>query len=163
MNPNAYLKFDPPIKGGSLNEKHKDEMEILSWQGGLSQPMSGARSADGGTVGLASHQPIYVTKMSDGSMPELLKKAHGGDPIKSAVLTCYRANGSKEPHLYLKVEMEDVRLAKFDVSGGGEGMPVESFALDYSVASYIYTSLKPDGTPGGNVAVKVDLKKGTIA
>jgi type VI secretion system secreted protein Hcp len=159
----TYLKFDPPIKGGSRNEKHKDEMEILSWQGGLTQSMSGARSSDGGTVGQADHQPIYVTKMADGALPELMKRMQGGDPIKGAVLSCYRANGSKEPHLYLKVEMEDVRLARLDVSGGGEGLPVESFALDYGAASYIYTALNPDGTPAGNTAVKVDLRKGTVA
>lgn len=162
MSTRTYLKFDPAIKGGSRDEKHKEELEILSWQHGFTQSINGARSTDGGTVGRASHQPIYMTKMADGSMAELLKRMDGGDAIKKATLSCYRANGSKEPHLYLMVEMTDVRIAKYDVSGGGDSLPVESFALDYGKVNYVYTPLKADGTPDGKQAVTMDLEKGTI-
>ena len=162
MSTRTFLKFDPPIQGGSRDEKHKDELEILSWQHGFTQSVSGSRSADGGTVGRATHQPIYMTKMADGSMAELLKRMDGGDAIKGAILSCYRANGSKEPHLYLKVEMADVRIAKYDISGGGDSLPVESFALDYGKVNYIYTPLNPDGTPAGNKPVEMDLEKGTV-
>lgn len=157
----TYLKFDPPIPGGSRDEKHKDEMEILSWQHGFSQSMGGAASSEGGPVGRAKHQLLHLTKMADGSMPELLKAMDGGDPLKKAILSCYRANGKKS-HLYLKVELENVRIANFDFSAGGDSLPVESFALDYGAVTYTYTPLKPDGSPAGNKAVKMDLQTGKI-
>lgn len=158
MSALIFLKFDPEIKGGSLNEKHKDEMEILSVNGGLSQATSGPRSSGRGTTGQADHQPIQVSKYIDGSLPQLLKLVDGGKPAKGVVMSCYRANaqGGEEPHLYLKVEMEDVLVSHLSYSND-----IASFSLDYGAATFIFTNLKPDGSPDGNQAVKVDLRTGT--
>lgn len=150
MATNAYIKLDG-IAGGSTANKHAGEIEIMSWSHGFSQPTSPVRSTAGsGSVEQANHSNFTFTKYIDSSTDDLLKHCWGGKQIKTAVVTCYRADGNdkNEPVEYLKIEMEHVVVSNFSISGGAGDVPVENVSLDYGVITYTYKPQKKDTGEG---------------
>ena|SRR5437763_4131786 len=164
---NAYLKLETPaIKGDCTAGDHTDDIEVLNWNHGFSQPTSATRSsAGGGTVEQASHQPMSLSKYIDSATSQLLKTCWSGKTIGTATLFCYRASGAEDNKavLYLKVVMTDVVISNQSLSGGGGDLPVENLALDYGTVQYTYTLQKDDGTAGGNKPAKHDLMKRAIS
>lgn len=163
MATNIYIKFEEPaIEAGSTAAEHENELEILSWNHGFSQPTSPTRSAaGGGTVEQANHQNLSFSKYLDAATHDLLKYCWAGKQIGKATLTCYRSDGSKDnkPVEYLNVEMQHVVISNYSVSGGPGDIPVENVSLDYGVVKYTYKSQKKDdGTAGGNKPAIHDLE-----
>ncbi len=163
MATNMYLKFEEPaLTSGSSAAEHKDEIEILSWSHGFSQPTSPTRSVAGaGTVEQANHQNFSFSKYLDESTADILKYCWGGKQIGKGTLTCFRSDGSKDnkPVKYLEVVMQHIIISNYSLSGGPGDIPVENISLDYGVIQYTYTSQKAtDGTGGGNKPAKHDLE-----
>jgi type VI secretion system secreted protein Hcp len=168
MATNMYLKFEEPaIEAGSTASEHKNEIEILSWSHGFTQPTSPTRSTAGaGTVEQASHQNMSFTKYLDAATHSLLKYCWSGKQIGKATLTCYRASGAEDnkPVEYLKVLMEHVVIANYSVSGGPGDIPVENVSLDYGIVQYNYADQKEsDGTGEGAKPAKHNLETRTIS
>jgi len=144
MATNSYIKMDG-IDGGSSAAEHAKEIEIMSWSHGFSQPTSPVRSTAGsGSVEQANHSNFTFTKYIDSATDDLLKHCWTGKQIKTAVVTCYRADGAKDnkPVEYLKIEMEHVVVSNYSISGGAGDVPVENVSLDYGIIHYDYTSQK---------------------
>src|SRR5688572_15175109 len=77
-----FLKLDG-IKGESKDEKHKDEIEILSFSWGMTNtPVLGG---GGGSGKVSFHDISLVTRLSKAS-PQLLAACAGGTNIVSATL-----------------------------------------------------------------------------
>ena len=168
MASNMYLKFEEPaIEAGSTASEHKNEIEVLSWSHGFTQPTSPTRSTAGaGTVEQASHQNMSFTKYLDAATNSLLKYCWSGKQIGKATLTCYRSSGAEDnkPVEYLKVLMEHVVIANYSVSGGPGDIPVENVSLDYGIVQYTYADQKEsDGTGEGAKPAKHDLEKRVIS
>ena len=168
MASNMYLKFEEPaIEAGSTASEHKNEIEVLSWSHGFTQPTSPTRSTAGaGTVEQASHHNMSFTKYLDAATHSLLKYCWSGKQIGKATLTCYRASGAEDnkPVEYLKVVMEHVVIANYSVSGGPGDIPVENVSLDYGIVQYTYADQKEsDGTGEGAKPAKHDLEKRIIS
>ena len=87
-----YLLELEGIKGESLDEKHKDKIEIDSFSWGVSNDGNMGRGGGGGT-GKANFQDVHFTKQTDKSSALLVKSAASGDHIKKAVLTARKAGG----------------------------------------------------------------------
>lgn len=167
MASNMYLKFEEPaIESGSTATGHENEIEILSWNHGFSQPTSPTRSAAGsGTVEQANHQNLSFSKYLDAATHTLLKYCWTGQQIGKATVSCFRSDGSTDnkPVEYLKIEMEHVVIANYSVSGGPGDIPVENVSLDYGSVQYTYSSQKKeDGTAGGNKPAKHNLETRTV-
>lgn len=164
---NSYLKVEKPdINGDCTASGHEKQIEVFGWSGSFSQPGSPTRaSAGGGTVELALHQPLSLSKYSDSATSELMKACWAGKTLGKATLTCYRPSGdANDKHVEcLKVEMEDVVITNYSISGGDGNLPVESLAFDYGTVQYTYVLQKPDGTAGGNKPAKADLMKRVIS
>ena len=168
MATNMYIKFETPaISGSSTSENHADEIEVLSWNHGFSQPTSPTRSTAGsGTVEQANHQNFTFSKYVDSSTDDLLKYCWSGKQIGKATVTCYRSDGSEgnAEVEYLKVVMENVIISNFSISGGPGDVPVENVSLDYSKVTYTYTpQKKDDGTAGGAEPISHDLSTRKVA
>jgi len=162
-----YLKFETPdIDGGSKDEKHKKEVEVMSWNHSFSQPTSPVRStAGGGTVEQASHGEFSFTKYLDSASDDLIKLCWNGKHIGKATVTAYRADGAAdEPIKYLEVVMEGVIVSSYSIGGGEGDIPVENVSLNYAVVQYTYVSQDPEkGDAKGNQPVKHDLVAGTVS
>jgi type VI secretion system secreted protein Hcp len=163
MATNAYLKFEEPgIQAGSTASEHENEIEILSWNHGFSQPTSPTRSnAGSATVEQANHQNFSFSKYLDSATHDILKYCWSGKQIGKATVACFRSDGATDnkPVKYLEVLMEHVVISNYSVSGGPGDVPVENISLDYGIVQYTYTSQKKaDGSAGGNKPAKHDLE-----
>lgn len=143
-----FLKLDG-IKGESADDKHKGEIDILSWSWGMSQ--SGTmHTATGGGAGKVSVHDISLTKRIDSSSPNLVQHCCNGKHIKDALLTVRKAGGT--PVEYLKVKLEDVLVSSVNNGGSnGEDLLTEHVTLNFGRFEYIYTPQTADGKPGAEV------------
>src|SRR6476646_8223200 len=78
------------IKGESLDAKHKDEIDVLSWSWGLAQSGQVAQGGGGG-AGKAHFQDLNFTHRVDKASPVLMTRCATGQHIKDATLTVRKA------------------------------------------------------------------------
>lgn len=160
----AFLKIDG-IPGESTDDKHKDWIEILSFNHGISQPASTTvSSAGGGSAERCDHDDFTITKLVDKAHPKLMEHVSSGKHIKNVTLELCRAGGDKLK--YLEVKMEEVIVSNVSPSGassGEHGFPQESVSFNYGKIKWTYTQQKrPDGSGGGNVTGGWDLTSNKI-
>jgi type VI secretion system secreted protein Hcp len=155
MAADIFLKLGD-IKGESTDDKHKDEIEILSWSWGASQ--SGSMSAGGGGgVGKVSFSDLSFSHSYDKASPILLKACATGEHLKKGVLIARKAGKGQQE--YLTITMEDILVTSTQPSGsGGEGHTMESVSLQFSKVEVEYKPQKPDGSLDAGVKFKYDVK-----
>jgi type VI secretion system secreted protein Hcp len=168
MSPNgstfdAFLQLDG-IPGESTDDKHKDWIEIVSFNHGVTQPVSSTRSSAGGaTTGRAAHDDFTFSCLIDKAYPKLVEAASSGKHLSKAKLEVCRAGGQQVK--FLEINFEQVLVSNVHLSGSGNGsgdqLPGVSFSLNYGKVEWIYTQQKrSDGSGGGNVTAKHDLTTG---
>jgi type VI secretion system secreted protein Hcp len=159
MATNMYLKLDK-IEGEATAAEHDKEIEILSWSHGFSQPTSSVRASSGATVEKANHSDISITKYLDSSTDDILKMCWTGKQIKTGVITCLRSDGATDNKYvtYLKIELDEIIISNYSISGGGGDLPVENISLNYGKIKYTYMNQKKeDGTGGNAQPISYDL------
>ena len=142
------------IKGESLDSKHKDEIEVLSWSWGVQQSGTMAFGGGGGE-GKASFNDFSFTHHVDKASPSLLKACASGKHIKEATITVRKAGKGQQEFLVIK--MNDVivtSVALNDASGGSS----ENVGLAFGQVDFAYSPLKATGQPDAAVHFKFDLK-----
>jgi type VI secretion system secreted protein Hcp len=156
MAVDMFIKIDG-IKGESADDKHKDEIDVLSWSWGASQ--SGTmHDTGGGGAGKANFQDLSFTKWVDVSSPKLLKAVSTGEHIKEVVLVARRAGG-KAPLEYLKLIMKECLISSVSAGGsGGEDRLTENVTINFAEYRFEYTPQKADGTPGGVMPFAFDIR-----
>lgn len=164
MSSNMYMKFDE-VTGEATDTNHNKWIEILSWNHGFSQPASPVRSSQGSTVERATHQDFNFTKFLDSATDDLIGACWKGQQYQKVTLECFKSDGANEPIKYLEVDMEDVIVANFGISGGPGELPVENISLSYSKVKYIYDPKdKEDGSLSDGVQpIEVDLKTNVVS
>ena len=155
----AFLKI-ATIPGESLDDKHKDWIEVLSYSFGVHQPATGAASTTGGAASQrASFSDFTVVHHLDKSAPKLAEACATGEHIKDVTLELCRAGGNKLK--YYEIKMEHVIVSAVEAgghAGGGEDVPTETVSFNYGKIKWTYTQQKrADGSGGGNVPGGWDL------
>src|SRR2546428_9031240 len=118
MAVDMFMKLDG-IKGESGDDKHKEEIDVLSWSWGLSQSGS-AHMGSGAGAGKVNVNDLSFTKYIDKSSPDLYLSCCNGKHLKDAKLVVRKAG--ENPLEYLIVTMEDVIVSLVNPGGlGGEG------------------------------------------
>lgn len=154
MAVDMFLKLDG-IKGESLDAKHKDEIDVLSWSWSASQSGTHQMGGGGGS-GKVSFQDLHITKYVDSSSHSLLKHVATGKHIKEALLTIRKA-GDK-PLEYIKLKMTDCLVSSVQSGGSGsEDRVMESLSLNFEEFEYIYTPQKADGSGGSALPFKFNI------
>ena len=150
-----FLKLDG-IKGESVDDKHKDEIEIHSYSLGANQ---GARPMGGvfGGAGKVSVHDINITKVVDASTPHLLLHVCSGKAIKEGLITVRKA-GDK-PLEFLKIKLSDIFVSAVSNAGSGSPQLSENLTLNFSKFGVIYTPQKADGSGGTPAEMGWDIKK----
>ena len=115
MAVDMFIKIDG-IKGESADDKHKEEIDVLSWSWGMNQSGS-AHMGGGAGAGKVNVHDLSFTKYVDKGSNLLLSGCFKGTHYKEALLTVRKA-GDK-PLEYIKVTMEEVMVTS--VSTGGSG------------------------------------------
>ena len=146
MAMDMFLKIDDLV-GDSLDEKHPNEIQVLSWSWGLSQSGS-THAASGGGSGKVNVQDLTFMKNIDTTTTNLIKMCCSGNHFKQALLTVRKAGG-KAAVEYLKIKMQDLIISNISTGGsGGSDLITESVTLNFAKVSLDYTPQDKTGAAG---------------
>jgi type VI secretion system secreted protein Hcp len=139
------------LKGESVDDKHKDEIQVLSWSWGLSQ--SGTTHAGpGGGAGKANFQDLSFTHFIDKASPNLMLYCANGKHFTEALLTVRKAG--EKPLEYLKLTLSDLIITSVNTGGsGGEDRLTENVSLNFAKWKLEYTPQKKDGSGDAPITV----------
>ena len=143
------------IKGESLDDKHKDEIEVLSFSWGVTN--TGATAAGGGGgAGKATFQDLSMVHKIDKASPLLMRACATGTHLKEATITHRKAG--KDQQGYLIVKMNDIIITGV-TDGDASGQPgSETVSLAFLKIDLEYKPQKPDGSLDEGIHFKYDLK-----
>ena len=137
-----------PIKGEAQDDKHKDEIEVLSWSWG----MQGKAALGGGVAtGKATMRELRIVKKVDKASTALMSALRTNEVIKEGILTLRKTGTSKVE--YLIITIQDGRVMALDVEAGDEsGSPtlLERVNFSFNKISVEYTPQGGDGMPQGS-------------
>jgi len=132
------------IKGESAATKHKEQIELLSWSWGASNPTTIV--GEGMSAGKVSMSDLSFTKRVDKSSPKLLELLVTGNHATDATLYCSKQTGGKTPEDFLTIKLKEVYVSGFQVGGSsGEDVGTESVSITYGAIDYDYKAQQADG------------------
>ncbi len=153
-----FLKLDG-IQGECTQSKHKDEIDILNWSWGATNPVTPVGA--GMSAGKVAMVDLHITKRVDKSSPKLLGLIVSGKHIGNAVLTCAKSTGDKTAGDFLTLKLEEAFVSSFQTGGGsGQEVETESITLAYGKITYDYKQQDKAGTLTSAGTVGYDLMKG---
>jgi type VI secretion system secreted protein Hcp len=142
------------IKGETLDSKHKDEIEVLSWSWGVTNA-GGMRGGSGGGEGKASFRDLSFVHNIDKASPVLMQSCATGVHIKEATITHRKAG--KGQHEFLIIKMNDVIITSVIHDDNTESGS-ESVSLAFAKVDLEYKPQKADGSLGAGVHFKYDIR-----
>ena len=135
------------INGEALDDKHKGEIEVLSWSWG----MQGKSSIGGGSAsGKATMRELRIVKKVDKASTALMSALRTNEVIKEGILTLRKTGTSKVE--YFKITIQDGRVMALDVEAGddeGTSTLLERVSFSFNKISVEYTPQGGDGMPQG--------------
>jgi type VI secretion system secreted protein Hcp len=132
------------IKGESVDHKHKDTIQVLSWSWGMSQSGT-THDGPGAGAGKVNVQDLTFTKHVDKATPNLISSCCSGKHYPTATLVVRKAG--HQPLEYLKIDFKDVLIAAVSTGGsGGEDRLTENVTLNFGQFQVHYTPQKADGS-----------------
>jgi type VI secretion system secreted protein Hcp len=150
-----FLKIDS-IKGESGDDKHKDEIDVLSWNWGMAQAGT-PQPAPGGGAGKATFKDLTIIKRTDRATPVLMLACSSGKHLKQAILTV-RKPGEK-PLESARITLSDIVVSSFDAATcGEEPVMTEQLTLTFAKVEFAYFLQKPDGTSEAIPPFRWDVK-----
>jgi type VI secretion system secreted protein Hcp len=155
MSSDIFIKLDD-IKGESQDDKHRGEIDVLSWSWGSTQP--GMAQTGGGTgKGKIQVHDLTFAMPNSCATPTLLGLHFSGKPIKKGVLTMRKAGHT--PLEYAKITMEDCIVTSVNHTGGGADPQThsETVTLQFARVKYEYTPQNSDGSGGAAVTTGWDV------
>ena len=143
------------IKGESLDAKHKDEIEVLSFAWGVSNP--GSTGTGGGSgVGKPTFQDLTIVHGIDNATPALLLACATGRRIAEATISHRKAGPNQQD--FLIVKLSEVTITSVGQTGVEEHPYTESVTLKYTKVDLHYRRQKPDGSLDPGQHFKFDVK-----
>jgi len=143
-----FLKLDG-IPGESVDDKHKDWTQILSFSWGASQVTSVAGTGGSG-AGKADLADLSIMKFLDKASTPLFKSLTTGGHIKTGNLEAVKSGGNGKP--FLKVDFKELFVTSVQLSGSSE-IPTESVSFSYNEIKTEYSTQDEKGviTTAGSV------------
>jgi type VI secretion system secreted protein Hcp len=147
------------ITGESNIKNHVGEIEVLSWNWGLSQSAS-AHVGSGGGSGTADVQDLTFTKYVDNASPALIQECFQGGDQGEAVLTVLKASG-KDALDFVKITMSGTVI----VSSVRTGDPLpndrysETVTLNFSRVKFEYTLQSGSNTRGATATGELAINQ----
>jgi type VI secretion system secreted protein Hcp len=154
MDIDIFLKLEG-IKGESIDAKHKEEIEVLSFSWGVAHVNS--PGAGGGATGKETFQDLTITHRIDKASPKLFEACAKGKHLKDATITHRKAGKGQQEYLIFK--MSDVIITGVSHAGNESDTPgTENVNLAFAKVDFAYKPQKPDGSLDTGVHFKWDLK-----
>lgn len=150
------LKLDG-IKGDSTIKGHEDQIELDSFSWGVNQ-QGNAHTSSGAGAGKSTCHDVSLTKLADSSSTDLALACCTGKHIAKAELFIRKAGGDNEHVKYLTIELKDVYVTNYHLSGhAGGGLATESFSLNFAeiAMDHKLQDAKGKGSSKGNMRYNV--------
>jgi type VI secretion system secreted protein Hcp len=155
MAVDMYLKLEK-VEGESQDDKHKGEIDIVSWSWGARQSGTGHLGGGAG-AGKVEVQDLTITKYVDKSSPLLFFLCCRGEHVPSAVLTVRKSGGAK-PLEYLKITLDKVFISAYQTGGSsGQDLITETVTLNFTKSKVEYVPQKLDGSGGPSIIKGWDI------
>jgi type VI secretion system secreted protein Hcp len=159
MAVNIHLKL-AGIDGESTSKGYEKQIEVLSWQVGVTQTAS-AHFAEGSGTGKCDISDLTITKYVDKSSPLLFAHSASGKHIATGVLTLKKAGGD-EAITYLSIDMEDVIVSAYNVGGTpSDDRIVETVTLNFGKVHLEYKPQDKKGAALAGIKSGWDIPKNT--
>jgi type VI secretion system secreted protein Hcp len=144
------------IKGESLDAKHKDEIEVLSFSWGVSSSGSiGIGTGGGAGAGKATFKDMSIVHSIDKASPLLLKACATGTHLKDATITHRKAGKGQQE--FLVVRMNDIIVTSVTESASTDQPYAETVSLSFAKIDFEYFPQKADGSLDAAVAFNYDI------
>lgn len=161
-----FLKLGD-IKGESMDAKHKQEINVLSWSFGSRQPGASAIGGQGAGVGKVQFHDFMITKHVDAASPKLMLACASGQHFPTATLVCRKAGGTQVEYLTLKftnviVSSQESASSSGDLpsetQAGKEWLPIDKITLNYAKIEMIYVAQDDKGSAGASTMAGWNLQ-----
>jgi len=142
------LKLDG-VEGESSIIKHEKQIDVLSWNWGMTQSAS-AHISTGASSGSADVRDLTITKYVDKASHNLLKNCFLGSNHKNAVLTVMRSTGTAGGLApIVTITMSDtVFISSIHTGDLGENdRHIETVTLNFAKVKFEYTGQDKDNKP----------------
>jgi type VI secretion system secreted protein Hcp len=143
------------IKGESLDAKHKDEIELVSFSWGVSNASSMGHGSGGGS-GKASFEELSFVHNVDRASPVLWQACATGTHIKEATITRRKAGKGQQEYLFVK--LTDVMITGITYSENATDGPQENVTVAYAKVALEYKPQKADGQLDAGIHFTYDVK-----
>lgn len=154
MAVDMFIQIDG-IKGDSTDSKHKDWIEVLSFEHGITQATGGSHSAQGTHAGgRADFSDFNITKRLDSASPVLAKYCCDAKPIPKIVFELCRAMGDKT--CFMRFTLEDSIVSSYRPAGhaqGDDAVPLEALSFRFDTIKFEYTPT--DARAGGKAGAAI--------
>ncbi len=147
-----------PIKGESQDQKHIDEIDVLSWSWGMEGQINYSYAAAPASS-KTTIQELKISKRVDRSTTALMSCLRNNEIIKKAVLTIRKAGGPDAIEFF-KITMEKARITAISThSGSGEDAAIleEEISIAFNKVNVEYKPQGPDGLPRGASMFEADI------
>ncbi len=146
------------IKGGSVDEKFKDHIELHSVSWGVTNA-GGFDHGTGGSKHKGTIHELSISKIMCKASPTLMQYCTTGDHITEGKLSlCWQSGDDKKP--YYEVNLKHVRVTSYHMAGSGGAMhPSESLSLQFAEMECTHTPQANEGTADGAVRFGYNLQE----
>jgi type VI secretion system secreted protein Hcp len=143
------------LKGEAQDSKHKDEIDVLSWNWGVTN--SGSAHVGGGAgSGKCNVENLRFSKYIDKASPDLMLAACNGKHFDKAVVTVRKAG--ENPLEYLLITLEEVLVTSISTGGaGGEDRLTENVSLNFAKVKVQYKEQTATGAVGDKPEMGWDI------
>jgi type VI secretion system secreted protein Hcp len=160
-----FLKMGD-IKGESKDDKHKEEINVLSWSFGSRQPGASAVGGAGAGAGKVQFSDFVFTKYVDAASPKLMLACASGQHFADATLVCRKAGGTQVE--YYTIKLTNVLVSSHEATSNFEGsvsgtqfkevLPLDKFTLNFAKIDITYKAQDEKGAPGASTMAGWDLQ-----
>jgi len=152
-----FLKLDS-IQGESLDDKHKDWIQLTSWSWGASQ-VSSVAGTGGSGAGKADLSDFSVMKFVDKATLPLFKSICEGKHIATGTMEAVKS-GATDKKPFLKVDFKELFVTSLQTAGSSE-IPHESVSFSYNEIAIEYSQQNEKGilTSAGKVTYNTTTNK----
>ena len=146
------------IKGESVDSKHKDEIEVLSFSWGVTN--SAKIKTGGGGAGKATFTDLSFLHNIDKASPNLLKACATGAHLKEATITHRKAGKGQQEYLIIK--MNDVIITGVALADSSGVAGSETVSMAFAKVDLEYKPQKADGSLDAGIHFKFDIKANKV-
>ena len=147
------------IKGESLDSKHKDEIEVLSFSWGVTMPPP-AGTGGGSGASKAAFQNLSLVHSIDSASPKLLEACATGMHIKDATVTHRKAGKGQQEYLIFR--MTDVTVMGVAHGGSSGEAASETISLAFAKVDLEYKPINAAGGVSAGIHFKFDIKNNKV-